>query len=155
MQSWWVSIATIIFGGVVAGLVTFAFNLRQAERMQRRQKLEELCQILRRLSRDYGSLAFRLEGGDTIDTREGDRPEERIRVLIALYFPSLSEKYEEAEATLGQMWPMYRDNGTGGEREVNAMVAVLRRGAKQIDTVFDLALLEAPRVNIPLWKIWK
>ena len=101
------AIATILFGGVVSGVLTFALNTRRDERTFTRAKLETLFVAARRFGANleahyfhYFALVKReLDLNSVLDLQRQNSPGtqdvEQIDLLIAIYFPEVDRAYRQ------------------------------------------------------------
>ncbi|WP_201312650.1 hypothetical protein [Dyella sp. EPa41] len=158
------SLLTILSSGVAAALATSTFNLRASERQLRRAKLEEVVTIMRRANHRLRRMADCLEIAERDPSKreamfaqiktltEEKLPDENFRVsaLIAIYFPSLRHYMNVAKKAESEV-SAARLNGVS-EAETKALaLKVLEARDKVVSEAIELA----PRINAPIWMVWR
>jgi len=171
-----VAIATILFGGVISAVITFALNARRDERAFTRQKLESLYTSADRFTKYLAAhhiVYFALVKGDLdlnqifdvqqkSNTTAAEKPYEQVELLIAIYFPGVRTAYDvllEARETLSKLTAGFNRAYQTGTLDRTRDLQRLQDAMMQLDAATK-ALMSSiaalgKRVNSPLGAIWR
>jgi hypothetical protein len=97
-----VGVAGTLLGGLVGGLLTHwnstalaKLEMKWQQVRLRQEKLEEIAEILDQIDYGYkklfGNVLLRVEIGDPLDSKMERIPNERLRVLMEFYAPTMIE----------------------------------------------------------------
>lgn len=171
MRGLFTVVAAVLSSGLLATLVAFFFSSQLAERNTRRRKLEELYSIvhgqLERLQRQVRYLDDIQKDPSKIndayqkmraDNAWRTNANERVAILVAIYFPHLLPVREE----MTLMGERVKDLFSGLRTAGNDLMGVIDEQRKFFDVMaasYTAFLFEvyitAKRVNRPLWKFWR
>ena len=167
-------ILTVLFGGVLSGIITYSLNARKSERELLRQKLELLyththkyiATLIGHYIQYYPVVNGVMSLNELYDLQiksaeKSTSTHEQIEMLIAVYFPKVQSAYDQllvARDQLAEFHSNFSLEYKRGKTDSAKHKAELKIGLDALN-IAEKALRakilnQAAWINQPWWKLW-